>query len=127
MAEAILTRLTEVVAEAAHPLGDARATEMGEAGELNVGQLVRERYGSGAVLVGFTTYNGMVTVATNWNGAAERKRVHPGLPDSYEALLCEVGYDRSLIILRDGSEATARLRAPRLERAIDVIYRPETE
>src|SRR5205807_6370281 len=72
-------------------LGDARATEMGERGELNVGQLVRERHGRDAVLVGFSTYTGTVTAASDWDAPAERKRVRPALQDSYEALFHEVG------------------------------------
>jgi len=71
-------------------LGDARATEMGQAGELNVGQLIRERYGQDAVLIGFSTYSGTVTAATEWDGPAERKRVRPALSDSYEALFHEL-------------------------------------
>ena len=67
-------------------LGDARATDMGRRGELDVGRLVRERYGQDAVLVGFTTHHGTVTAASDWGGAAERKRVRPALPGSYEAL-----------------------------------------
>ena len=58
-------------------LGDASATEMGRRGEWNVGQLTRKRYGGETVLVGFTTYEGTVTAATDWGGAAERKRVEP--------------------------------------------------
>ena len=108
-------------------LGDARATEMGQAGELNVGQLVRERYGQDAVLIGFSTYSGTVTAATEWDGPAERKRVRPALPDSYETLFHELELGRFLVILRDGDAAIARLCRPRLERAIGVIYRPETE
>jgi erythromycin esterase-like protein len=108
-------------------LGDARATEMGEAGELNVGQLVREQYGKNAVLIGFSTSRGTVTAATEWDGPAERKRVRPALPDSYEALFHELDLGRFLISLRDGGTAITRLRRPRLERAIGVLYRPETE
>ncbi len=108
-------------------LGDARATQMGEGGELNVGQLVRERHGSGAVLVGFTTYTGTVTASSDWDAQPERKRVRPALPDSYEALFHEVGCPRFLLNLREGGPATVGLREPRLERAIGVIYRPETE
>jgi erythromycin esterase-like protein len=107
-------------------LGDARATEMGQAGELNVGQLVRERYGRDAVLIGFSTYSGTVTAATEWGGPAERKRVRPALPASYEALFHELDLGRFLVVLRDDA-AIASLRRPRLERAIGVIYRPETE
>ncbi|HXG64045.1 MAG TPA: erythromycin esterase family protein [Blastocatellia bacterium] len=105
-------------------LGDARATEMGRRGELNVGQLVRERYGRDAVLVGFTTYSGTVTAASNWDGPAERKRVRPALPGSYEALFHEVGLPRFLLNLRDAAEA---LPEQLLERAIGVIYLPQTE
>src|SRR5205814_7614074 len=65
-------------------LGDARATEMGRGGELNVGQLIREKHGDDARLIGFTTYHGTVTAASEWDGPAERKRVRPGLPGSYE-------------------------------------------
>ena len=108
-------------------LGDARATEMGQTVELNVGQLVRERYGQDAVLIGFSTYSGTVTAATEWGGPAERKRVRPALSDSYEALFHELDLGRFLVVLRDGGAAIASLRPPRLERAIGVIYRPETE
>lgn len=108
-------------------LGDARATDMGRAGELNLGQLVRERAGDDAVLVGFTTYAGTVSAASDWGGPAERKRVRPALPGSYEALLHGVGIPAFLLPLRDGGEAAEALRQERLERAIGVVYRPETE
>ncbi len=108
-------------------LGDARATEMGERGELNVGQLVRERYGERVCNVGFTTNTGTVTAASNWDAPAERKRVRPGLPGSYEALLHATGLPQCLLDLQAGGEATDGLRERRLERAIGVIYRPETE
>jgi erythromycin esterase-like protein len=106
-------------------VGDARATEMGAAGEWNIGQLVRQRHGSDALLVGFTTYAGTVTAASDWHGAAERKRVRPALPGSYEALFHETGLPRFLMPLSETS--LPQLREPRLERAIGVIYRPETE
>jgi len=108
-------------------LGDARATEMGNTGELNVGQLVRERYRRDAVLVGFTTFAGTVTAASDWGGPAERKHVRPALPTSYEALFHQVGLPRLLLTLRNGGKAAASLRTPRLERAIGVIYRPASE
>jgi erythromycin esterase-like protein len=108
-------------------LGDARATDMGDAGELNVGQLVRERYGRDAVLIGFSTYAGTVTAASDWGASAELKRVRPALSESYEALFHNTGLPRFLLNLRDGSEVVTELRKPRLERAIGVIYRPDTE
>ena len=108
-------------------LGDARATEMGERGELNVGQLVRQRYSNDARLIGFSTYSGTVTAASEWDGPAERKRVRPALKDSYEALFHDVGTARFLLSLTNRSPISNALREPRLERAIGVIYRPESE
>jgi erythromycin esterase-like protein/predicted phosphoribosyltransferase len=108
-------------------LGDARATKMGQRGELNVGQLTREKYGGEAVLVGFTTDHGTVTAASDWGKSAERKRVRPALAGSYEALFHATGRDRFLLILNDSEAIMRQLRDPRLERAIGVIYRPETE
>ena len=108
-------------------LGDARATQMGERGELNLGQLVRERFGKEAVSIGFTTYTGTVTAASDWDGPAERKQVRPGHRDSYEALFHEVDTPRFFLNLRDNAELAAQLRTEHLERAIGVIYRPETE
>ena len=108
-------------------LGDARATEMGARGELNVGQLVRQRYRHDALLIGFSTYTGTVTAASNWDGPAERKAVRPALPESYEAAFHETGLRNLLIDLRGPAGASATLAHPRLQRAIGVIYRPETE
>ncbi|HSQ24226.1 MAG TPA: erythromycin esterase family protein [Pyrinomonadaceae bacterium] len=108
-------------------LGDARATSMGQDGEWNVGQLVRERYGHGAFLVGMTTYHGTVTAASNWDAPAERKRVRPALGGSYETVFHDAHIPRFLLTLRDDRHTAAALREPMLERAIGVIYRPETE
>ncbi len=108
-------------------LGDARATDMAAAGELNVGQLVRQRYGRDAVLIGFSTYEGTVTAASQWGGPAERKRVLPALPGSFEEAFHAAKTPRFLLRLRDGGNVAAGLREPRLERAIGVIYLPETE
>jgi erythromycin esterase-like protein/predicted phosphoribosyltransferase len=101
-------------------IGDARATEPGEAGELNLGQLVRERYGRQAHLVGFTTFTGTVTAASDWGGPAERKRVRPALSGSWEQRFHERGVPRFLL-------DPEGLGGRRLERAIGVIYRPELE
>jgi erythromycin esterase-like protein len=108
-------------------LGDARATYMADYGELNVGQLVRQRYGREALLVGLTTYTGTVTAASDWDKPAERKRVRPGLNGSYEAMFHDVGMKAFMLTLRDGAPAATALRGPHLERAIGVIYRPQTE
>jgi erythromycin esterase-like protein/predicted phosphoribosyltransferase len=101
-------------------LGDERATEVGQTGQINVGQLVREHHGDDALLVGFTTYTGTVTAASEWGGPAERKYVRRALPGSWEELFHEQGTPAFMV-------ATADLHGRRLERAIGVIYRPETE
>lgn len=109
-------------------LGDARATDMSRGrGEWNVGQLVREKYGKADVrLIGFTTFEGTVTAATNWDEPAQLKRVRQGLNNSYERLLHQVDIPSFFLNLRD-EETREILRRPMLERAIGVIYRPETE
>jgi erythromycin esterase-like protein len=108
-------------------LGDARATQMSERGELNVGQLIREAHNDNALLVGFTTYTGTVTAAADWGGAAERKRILPGMEGSYELLFREMQIPGFLLTMRNRIDVAEELRHPRLERAIGVIYRPETE
>ena len=107
-------------------LGDARSTEMGKRGELNVGQLIRERFPGKTALVGYTTAHGTVTAASDWDEPLELKRVRPAHPESYEHLFHEAATPRFFLPL---SEPRVRhvLMKPRLERAIGVIYRPETE
>jgi len=107
-------------------LGDARATDMGHLGELNVGQLVRQRFGTAAVNIGFTTHSGTVTAASEWDGPPERKQVRVSLSGSYERLFHEAGIPRFLLPLRDPALAHA-LAGPHLERAIGVLYIPKTE
>src|SRR5258706_450774 len=106
---------------------DARATQMGERGELNVGQLARERYDRDAVLVGFTTEHGTVTAASDWGGPAERKRVRSARAESYERVFHATQRTRFLLTWPASEAAMEGLRHPRLERAIGVIYRPDTE
>ena len=108
-------------------LGDARATQMGARGELNLGQLVHEHFGKEAVSIGFTTYDGTVTAASDWDGPAERKNVRPAHPESYEALFHNVDVRNFFLDLRKDVDVAASLRNERLERAIGVIYRPDTE
>ena len=108
-------------------LGDARATEMSQHGELNVGQLIRERFGKESVLIGFSTHHGTVTAASDWGERAERKNVRPALEGSYDELFHQTGLSRFWIALRNVGDKVGVLSEPRLERAIGVIYRPETE
>jgi erythromycin esterase-like protein len=108
-------------------LGDARATYMADYGELNVGQLVREKYGTEAILIGFTTYTGTVTAASDWDEPTERKRVRPALNESYETLFHEIDRTNFLLTLRHDRKVSTVLQGPRLERAIGVVYLPRTE
>lgn len=108
-------------------LGDARATQMGERGEWNIGQLVRQQFGAGqSLLVGFTTYTGHVTAARDWDAPAERRWVRPARKDSLEHLLYSTHLDRFFLPLHEEG-VTGALAEPMLERAIGVVYRPETE
>lgn len=108
-------------------LGDARATGPGEEGQCNVGQFMRERHGDQCFLAGMTTYHGTVTAASDWDGPAQQKRVRPALQGSYEAVFHEVGFPQFSLLLRSGHAAISELQEPKLERAIGVIYRPESE
>ena len=106
-------------------VGDARATAVSADGQLTLGQLVRERHGD-CRLIGFSTYTGTVTAASEWGGIAERKVVRPALNGSVEELFHEAGKDAFLVPMQDMS-ATEALDVPRLGRAIGVIYQPATE
>ncbi len=108
-------------------VGDARATEIAARGEVNIGQLVRERHPGDCRLLGFTTYAGTVTAASDWDGPAERKWVRPALPDSIEELLHEAGEREFLLPIGAAPRSADALRSARLERAIGVINRPQTE
>jgi erythromycin esterase-like protein/predicted phosphoribosyltransferase len=108
-------------------LGDARATELGSRGELNVGQLVRQRHNRDCRLIGFTGYTGTVTAADDWDRPAKRKWVRPALTDSVEDLFHETGEQAFMLRLGRGAAVDEPLRSARLQRAIGVIYRPETE
>jgi erythromycin esterase-like protein len=108
-------------------VGDARATELGEAGEWNIGQLMRERHSGRAVLVGFTTYTGTVMAASDWGEPGQVQQVRPALPESYAAVFHDTGIASFLLLLRGSGALAEALAIPRLERAIGVVYRPETE
>ena len=107
-------------------LGDARATDVANIGQLNLGQLVRERVGQRSRLIGFTTHTGTVTAAANWDEPPQRMRVRVSRADSYEHLFHDVGLAQFALLMND-SGVREVLRSARLERAIGVIYRPDTE
>ena len=108
-------------------VGNAHATAMSRRGETNIGALARTRFGGDAVLVGFTTYSGTVTAASNWHAAEERKRVRPARHDSYEHLFHTTHIPQLYLPLRQHRPILEGLPERALERAIGVIYRPETE
>jgi len=110
-------------------IGDARATQMSARGEFNIGQLVRQHYADAAYLIGFGTDHGTVAAASEWGGPMEVKQVQPAHMDSYERICHEVNTDNFLLPLRQPLQDITRtkLLTERLERAIGVIYRPETE
>lgn len=108
-------------------VGDARATEMHERGELNVGQLVREQHDRDTYSIGFSTNHGTVTAASDWGQPAECKKINPGLDGSYEELFHQISHKNFLLDLHADKEIEHYLHIPRLQRAIGVIYRPETE
>ena len=107
-------------------LGDARATGLAALGELNIGQLVRERFGDACCAIGMTMHDGDVTAAHDWDEPAALRRVRPSLAGSYERLFHDTGVPAFGLQLATRELAQA-LIGPRLERAIGVIYRPETE
>jgi erythromycin esterase-like protein len=129
--EALATHLSRpgrpakiVVWEHNSHIGDARATEIGYKGELNMGQLARERYPRDTVLIGFTTYQGTVTAAADWDGPAQTRQLRRALPGSYEEVFHRTGLQRFMLPLAD---ATVLPSNAMLERAVGVIYAPETE
>jgi erythromycin esterase-like protein len=108
-------------------IGDARATEMSEEGKINIGQLLREKYERDAYLIGFSTFHGFVTAASDWNNPAECKFVVPALDGSYEEVFSHLPYENFFLDLHANAELKDYLNISRLQRAIGVIYRPETE
>jgi erythromycin esterase-like protein len=108
-------------------LGDASATEMQLRRELNIGQLMRQRHPMLTYHLGFTTYEGTVTAATDWHAPAQRKMLRRGCDGSYESIFHHVGVPRFFLDLRAKTPEIESLRGPYLERAVGVIYRPESE
>lgn len=128
------TEAKAVVWEHNSHIGDARATQMSARGELNIGQLVRQAYPDDAYLIGFGTDHGTVAAASEWGGPMEVKQVQPAHIDSYERVCHEVTSDNFLLPLRASADEKSlqqmtrkKLLSERLERAIGVIYRPDTE
>ena len=101
---------------------------MAERGEVNIGQLVREHHGiKDTYLIGFSTYQGSVTAADDWDQPAKHKKINPGIKGSYEDLFHQLKYKNFILDLNQYAEIEHYLHVPRLQRAIGVIYRPESE
>lgn len=110
-------------------VGDASATAMRHRGEHNLGQLSRQAFGDGTYLIGFGTHTGTVAAASDWGAAMQVMKVRPSHPRSYEHVAHESGIPTFFLPLRRDADAGLReaLIPERLERAIGVIYRPDTE
>ena len=108
-------------------IGDARATDMSRRGELNLGQIMREKYKDETLLIGFSTYQGKVSAASNWDMPVEHKTVIPALKGSVEEALHETGVKDFILKFRGNEQLTKALDTPLLERFIGVIYQPRTE
>jgi erythromycin esterase-like protein len=126
--ETISKKPTKVIVWAHNShIGDARATEMSERQEINLGQLVRERFNTSSFLLGFSTAIGKVTAASHWDGPYAEKKVQAPIQGSYEYLFHQLKEKNFLLDLRDENQLMRLLASPQLQRAIGVIYRPETE
>lgn len=108
-------------------IGDARATEMAERKEHNLGQLVREKFNTSHFLLGFSTAQGAVTAASSWDGPFEKKYIRRPIQGSYEWLFHQLDQKNFILNLREETALNRLLKSPQLQRAIGVIYRPETE
>lgn len=108
-------------------IGNARATEMNKRGELNVGQLIEDKYKDKSLLIGITGSCGTVLAADNWDEPGRVKKMNRPLPGSYEELFYGLKNRGFVLDLRDNNAAVAGLVVPRLQRSIGVIYKPETE
>lgn len=106
-------------------LGDARATYMGDRAQHNLGQLVREAYAADCALIGFTTFNGTVTAASEWDGEAQRKKIRDALPNSIEDIFHRTGLNNFFISLH--GQLAHEFSKPLLQRAIGVLYLPQSE
>jgi erythromycin esterase-like protein len=112
-------------------IGNAAHTDMGKSrGELNIGQLCKDKFDAKARLIGFGTHTGTVAAADDWDMPMRVKQVRPSLEGSHERVSHDSGVNRFLLDLRAeeiGRELREALGEGRLERFIGVIYRPETE
>jgi erythromycin esterase-like protein len=107
--------------------GDARATFAVNRGELNLGQLLRQRHGQDSFLVGFLTYGGRVRAAPEWDQPSRVYDLRPALAGSDSDVLRQAGLPAFSLVLRGNRTAEADLGRERLQRAVGVVYAPATE
>jgi protein-L-isoaspartate(D-aspartate) O-methyltransferase len=110
-------------------VGNAAATELGARGETNLGELCRTTFGPRAWALGFGTDHGTVAAASSWDGPMQVMQVRPSHAQSYERIFHRSEVPAFMLPLRQPKRPAVReeLMASRLERAIGVIYRPDTE
>ena len=108
-------------------LGDARATEMVERKQINLGQILRQHFKDAVFSIGMLTYSGKVMAADDWNSSARLKTLLPAHPDSNEALLHNIAIPHFLLSLQQSAELFNLLNKPRLQRHVGVVYRPDDE
>jgi erythromycin esterase-like protein len=108
-------------------VGDARSTAAAQRGELNLGQLLRQRHGEGAFLVGFLTHSGTVMAAPEWDASGRVYTLRPAIPESDAGLFHARRLGNALMVFRGNEAATSALAGTRPQRAVGVIYRPEDE
>jgi erythromycin esterase-like protein len=107
--------------------GDARATQAGRQGELNLGQLMKQQHGARAFSVGYFSYAGEVFAASQWDRPGKVYRMRDALPGSFSNLFHQTGIPAFLLLMPRGSPIAQALGRSRLERAIGVIYVPDRE
>jgi erythromycin esterase-like protein len=107
--------------------GDARATFAADRGELNLGQLMRQRHGRDAFLVGFFSHEGTVLAAPEWDAQGRVYDMRPAIPGSYAALFRQLRKPAFSLLIRGNADAARLLKGPMLERAIGVVYLPQSE
>lgn len=108
-------------------IGDASATQQGKSGEINLGHLMRKKYLSETYLLGFMTYQGFVIAADQWGGPTKIKVVQQALENSYENWFHKLSIKNFLMLIKEQEKIETKLPTHLLQRAIGVIYLPETE
>src|SRR6185369_1652370 len=108
-------------------VGDARATDMTDAGEVNIGQLARERYATDdVVLVGFGSHHGTVVAGDTWGAPMQVMTVPPARPYSLEDVLHNAAPAQALFVVPTAGRPDV-LTEELDHRAIGVVYHPERE